>query len=237
MSDALVSCIVPVYNGERYLREALDSIAAQTHRVIEIIVVDDGSTDGSAAIVARYPARIRLYAQPNAGPAAARNRGIRDARGAYLAFLDADDVWHPEKLERQLARFRARDELGFSVAHVQNFWDPAFAPAEDSPDASRQARPLPGYVAPTLLVRASAFAAVGDFSESRPHTSEPDWFLRASERGVVGELLPDVLLRRRLHGENRSRLRSSHSAEEYLRLVKATLDRRRREQPEIHRQP
>ena len=237
MTDPLVSCVVPVHNGERYLGEALDSIAAQTHRPIEIIVVDDGSTDGSAAVAGRHPAAVRLHAQPNAGPAAARNRGLRDARGEYLAFLDADDLWHPEKLARQLARFRVRPELGFSVAHVENFWDPAFAPAEGSPEASRLTRPVPGYVAPTLLARASVFAAVGDFSESRPHTSEPDWFLRAAERGVVGELIPDVLLRRRLHGANRSRVRSVHSTEEYLRLIKATLDRRRRERPESPRRP
>jgi glycosyltransferase involved in cell wall biosynthesis len=231
VSDRLVSCIVPVHNGARYLREALDSITAQTYRPIEIIVVDDGSTDGSAAVAGRYAASIRIHAQPNAGPAAARNRGIRDARGEYLAFLDADDLWHPKKLERQVARFGAREELGFSVAHVENFWDPAFAPEEHRPEASGQTRPVPGYVAPTLVVRSTTFVAVGDFCESRPHTSEPEWFLRAAERGVIGELLPDVLLQRRLHGANRSRLRSAHSREEYLRLVKATLDRKRRERP------
>jgi glycosyltransferase involved in cell wall biosynthesis len=237
VSDALVSCVVPVYNGERYLREALDSIAAQTYRPIEIIVVDDGSTDGSATIAATYQAPIRVHPQQNAGPAAARNRGIRDARGEYLAFLDADDVWHPEKLERQMARFRARAELGYSVTHVQNFWPPEFASEERSLQGSRLTGPLPGYVAPALVIRATALATVGDFSESRPHTSEPEWFMRAAEREVVGELLPDVLVRRRLHDANRSRLRSAHSMEEYLRLVKATLDRKRWGDPGISRPP
>jgi glycosyltransferase involved in cell wall biosynthesis len=231
VSDGLVSCVIPVHNGARYLREALDSVEGQTYRAIEVIVVDDGSTDDSAAVAAGHPASARVHAQPNAGPAAARNRGVRAARGEYLAFLDADDLWHPEKVARQVARFRARPELGFSVTHVQNFWSPELAPAARALDGPRPAGPLPGYVAPALLVRAATFAAVGEFNEARPHTSEPDWFLRAAQRGVVGELLPDALVRRRLHDANRSRIRGAHSTEEYLRLVKATLDRKRRENP------
>src|SRR5262245_10754564 len=102
-SPPLVSCIVPVYNGEAFLGEALASIRAQRHRPIEILVVDDGSTDGTAAVVMAADAGIRYMRQDNAGGAAARNRGIGMARGTFVAFLDADDLWPPEKLERQIA--------------------------------------------------------------------------------------------------------------------------------------
>jgi glycosyltransferase involved in cell wall biosynthesis len=99
----LISCIVPVFNGERYLGEALDSILAQTYRPLEVVVVDDGSAEGAAAVVARYRDQIRPLFQPNAGQAAARNLGLSVARGEFVAFLDADDLWHPEKLARQMA--------------------------------------------------------------------------------------------------------------------------------------
>jgi glycosyltransferase involved in cell wall biosynthesis len=230
MNNPLISCIVPVYNGARFLREALDSIMAQTYRPVEIIVVDDGSTDDSAKIAQQYPAPIRLHSQANAGPAAARNRGVGLACGEFLAFLDADDLWHPEKLEGQMARLRQRPELAFCVTHIQNFWIPELRAEKDQFEGSRLAEPLPGYNAPTLLVRSTAFRLVGEFCESMPHTSEPDWFLRAAEVGALGELLPDILVRRRLHHANRSRLRSSSSRDEYLRFIKARLDRKRQEQ-------
>src|SRR5262249_2428536 len=111
MHHDLISCIVPVFNGERYLREALDSILAQTYQPLELIVLDDGSTDGTAALVAGYGERIRYLWQANAGEAGARNRGLSIAQGEFVAFLDADDLWHPEKLRRQLARLHDRPEL------------------------------------------------------------------------------------------------------------------------------
>src|SRR4051794_39471252 len=124
MSAPTVSCIVPVFNGERYLREALDSILAQSHSALDVLVVDDGSTDDSAPLAKSYGDRLRYFFQPNAGPAAARNVGLAAARGEFVAFLDADDRWHPHKLTLQLARFGARPELDYCVTHVQNFWVP-----------------------------------------------------------------------------------------------------------------
>ncbi len=115
MNSPLISCIVPVFNGERYLREALDSIFAQTYRPLEILVADDGSTDRTPYIAAAFGNRLRYLRQDNQGPAAARNLGIRAATGEFIAFLDADDVWHPEKLERQMARFQVRPELDYCV--------------------------------------------------------------------------------------------------------------------------
>ena len=108
MGKFLVSCIVPVYNGERYLREALDSILAQTYRPLEIIVADDGSADGTAGVVATFGDQVRYVRQHNQGPSSARNLGIRVPTGDFIAFLDADDLWHPEKLARQIARFQTR---------------------------------------------------------------------------------------------------------------------------------
>lgn len=108
-ADPLVSVIVPAYNAQRYVAQAVESALAQTHANLEVIVIDDGSRDATAAIVERLAAantRIRLVRQPNAGVAAARNAAIALARGELVAPLDADDVWLPHKLERQVARLR-----------------------------------------------------------------------------------------------------------------------------------
>ena len=122
MKPSLVSCIVPVFNDERYLGEALESNLAQTYRAIEIIVVDDGSTDTTPAVAARYGDRILYVRQDNAGAPTARNLGLSLARGEFVAFLDADDLWRPEKLQCQMRRFESRPELDLSVTYLQNFW-------------------------------------------------------------------------------------------------------------------
>lgn len=104
MKDGLVSIITPCYNGEKYIRETMESVIAQTYQQWEMVVVDDGSTDSSASIVSEYEkcdSRIKLVKQNNAGSAAARNNGIRLAEGQYIALLDADDLWHNDFLEKQ----------------------------------------------------------------------------------------------------------------------------------------
>jgi glycosyl transferase family 2 len=227
----LVTCIVPVFNGERYLGEALDSILGQTHRAIEIIVVDDGSSDGSAALVARYGDRVRYLYQDNAGPAAAMNRGVQERNGEYVGFLAADDLWVPDKLARQLERFRARPELDLSVAHILNFWIPELAEEARRFAQNRLARPIPGYSAITLLARSRVFEQVGLFRPELQHGNDLDWFLRAGEAGAVLELMPDVLALRRLHHSNRSRHLADNSRDTFLGIIKGSLDRRRARPP------
>jgi glycosyltransferase involved in cell wall biosynthesis len=228
MKLPIISCIVPVFNGERYLREALESILKQSYQSFEIIVVDDGSTDQTAAVIHHYGEQIRFLRQANAGTAAARNLGLSVAEGEFIAFLDADDLWHAAKLERQMARFQAHPELDYCVAHVQNFWVPELIEEEIRFRDHRISKPLPGYTTGTLLARRGFFEFVGPFSHTIKHADDTDWFLRASEHGAVMELLPDVLLYRRLHQTNLSRLRASDSRDQYLRMLKLALDRRRR---------
>ena len=116
MGNSTVSVVIPAHNASRTIAETLESVSAQTHADLEILVVDDGSTDETAQIVLAHAAtdqRIRLLSQANAGVAAARNAGIAASGGAFVAPLDADDLWHPAKIERQLCVFReGRDKLG-----------------------------------------------------------------------------------------------------------------------------
>jgi glycosyltransferase involved in cell wall biosynthesis len=231
MKPSLISCIVPVFNGERYLRETLDSMLAQTYQPIEIIVVDDGSTDGTAHVLASYGNRVCSLRQDNAGTAAARNMGLNAMQGEFVAFQDADDLWHPEKLSRQMARFDARPELDLCVTHVQNFWVPELAEEAERYRNHRLSQAVPGYLAQTLLARRSVFETIGQFNPSLRHAEKTDWFSRALERGAVLEVLPEVLVYRRLHQTNVSRTQGSASRDEYLKLVKASLDRRRMNEP------
>lgn len=108
----LVSVVIPAYQAERYIADAVDSVLAQTYPAVECIVVDDGSTDGTAQRVRSFGEHVRLVRQPNAGVAAARNAGIAVARGELVALLDADDVWAADKLERQVVAWRRRPRCG-----------------------------------------------------------------------------------------------------------------------------
>jgi GT2 family glycosyltransferase len=146
-----------------------------------------------------------------------------------VAFLDADDLWHPEKLARQMARFQARPDLDVCVTHVQNFWIPELSEeAARSREHHRLAQAVPGYSTVTLLARRTLFETVGGFNPALQHGDSTEWFLRVAEHGAVMELLPDVLSDRRLHQTNRTRHMAAASRDQYLRIVKTSLDRRRR---------
>lgn len=227
MALPLISCIVPVYNGERYLRETLDSIAAQTYQPIEIIVVDDGSTDRSAEIVAAHSAPIRYLRQANSGPTVARNLGISAACGEYCAFLDADDLWDKQKLERQMARFTAHPELDICIAHAQPFWinelQEEAARLRDHP----RSKAVAGYTTGALLAKKNVFLKYGEFNGSLWFGDSMEWFLRLADRGATMEILPEVLLYHRMHKTNHTRRRTNASKEEFLHVIKSMLDRKR----------
>src|SRR5438132_1599837 len=114
-----VSVVIPVYNGERYLADAIQSVRDQTYQNFEVIVVDDGSTDGSADVAQRFGEAIRYVHQANGGVCKARNAGIAAARGAYIAFLDQDDLWLPDKLAAQVTYLDSHPEVGAVYCQCQ----------------------------------------------------------------------------------------------------------------------
>jgi glycosyltransferase involved in cell wall biosynthesis len=225
MTSPLVSCIIPVYNGERFITAAVESVLGQTHSPVELIVVDDGSTDGAVAALEQFTGHLRVIAQPNAGHAAARNTGIRASSGEFIAFLDADDLWRRDKLARQLQRIAERPELGAIFSHLLNF--SGNPPPPDRELSPATAGSLPGYTSVTMLGRRTLFDTVGLFDEKLQHGNDRDWLLRAAENGIQLDLLPDILVYRRLHNANRSAILGGSSRAEYLRIIKASLDRRR----------
>jgi glycosyltransferase involved in cell wall biosynthesis len=222
-SAPLVSVVIPCYNGQKYLGEALESVLAQTYRPIDVIVVDDGSTDESAAVVRRFP-DVRLYAQPHAGPGAARNRGVALARGSFLAFLDADDLWVHDKLESQMAAFRADPTLDMVCGHVRQFHSPELA--EDVKARLKGAGAVIAGHTNTLLIRRESFCRVGPLPTNRRLGEFIDWYARAKELRLNGALVPKVVTLRRLHGANLG-IRERDSRGDYLKILKGVLDRRR----------
>jgi glycosyltransferase involved in cell wall biosynthesis len=226
-AEPLVTVIIGAYNAARYLGEAIDSVLAQTHRNLELIVVDDGSTDGSGEVAESYGAPVRCIHQENGGMAAARNRAIPEARGSYLSFLDADDRFPPDKLRSQVAVFEARPELDVVYGHVTEFL---------SPDLDESARALlrePVHDVPwptpnLMLVRRESFLRVGLFSTELKVGIGVDWHARANELGLRSAVPPIVVLERRLHAENNG-IRQRQSKPQYLHVLKAALDRRRLE--------
>lgn len=220
----LVSCIIPVYNGERFVGEAIASVLAQSHQPVEVIVVDDGSTDATADVVRAFGSSVQYIPQPNAGPPAARNVGIRAARGEFIGFLDADDRWLPDKVARQLARFDAEPELGCCLTLVRLFWDDANSAEEMAYRAKGQIE-VETQQQSSMLVRRAVFDSVGLFDPDLPHAALVEWFERAQVHGMRTGRVSEVVAERRMHDANFSRRESSR--DEILRLVKRRLDERR----------
>jgi glycosyltransferase involved in cell wall biosynthesis len=223
----LVTVVIGVYNAERYLAEAIDSVLAQTHPNIELIVVDDGSTDASGRIAEQYGDPVRCIQQENGGMAAARNRAIPEAHGSYLSFLDADDRFPPDKLRNQLAVFDAQPELDVVYGHVTEFLSP------DLDEAARALLRAPEHDVPwptpnLMLVTRESFLRVGVFSTELKVGIGVDWYARANEFGLRSAVPAIVVLERRLHAENNG-IRQRESKPQYLHVLKAALDRRRAE--------
>lgn len=223
----LVTVVIPIFNCEKYIGEAIESVLAQTYRPIEVIVVDDGSSDGTAAAARRF-SDVLYCAQPHAGPGAARNRGVDLARGDLLAFLDADDVWMPEKLERQIAAFGADPALDMVLGRVEQFHSPDL----DDQTRSRLAGAgtvLAGYAAGALLIKRASFLRVGTFTTAERVGEFIDWYARAMEHGLKSLVLPDIVLRRRIHRTN-TVIREHDAKGDYVKILKASLDRRRKKE-------
>lgn len=220
----LVSVIIPVYNSERYLAEAIESVLSQTHRSIEVIVVDDGSTDDSAQIVKRYRS-VQYYFQPHGGIGSALNRGIQEARGSFFAFLDADDLWTNNKLIRQMSFINQNPEPDIVFGHVEHFFtskiDDNLRRKLRCPDGL-----MPGYCRGTMLIKRDTFLNIGPFATDWKLGDFVDWYLRATEKGLTSLILPDVLLRRRIHNFNQG-IRNRNYQRDYVRILKAALDRQR----------
>jgi glycosyltransferase involved in cell wall biosynthesis len=222
MSDPLVTVVVAVYNGEAYLREALESAMAQEFGPYEVVVVDDGSTDRTAEIVRSFPVQY-LY-QENQGPSAARNAGLAAARGALIAFLDGDDVIPPSKLAVQSDYLREHAETGCVLGRNEWIFENGTAPSWLTRDPVYGE--LGGIQPGTALVRRQVLDDVGGFDSTYRYWEFQNLFVRMREQGVRIDVLPDIVLRKRLHGENATLFPPSQHP--LVRTMREKLERERR---------
>jgi glycosyltransferase involved in cell wall biosynthesis len=220
-----ISVVIPLRDGAAHVREALDSVLGQTLPPHQVIVVDDGSTDGGPSIVQALTPEVTLIRQPHRGSADARNTGLALADREFLAFLDADDLFVPDKLEWQVATLQDQENGQAIFGQVEEFVSPETPAAARSllraPHSARRARALG-----SMLIRREAFDRVGPFREGSGRGDALDWFARADEVGLRQLHEPRLALRRRLHAANTG-LRELGKEREYVRTMKAALDRRR----------
>lgn len=229
MTTVDLSVIIPVYNGERYLGAAIESILQQSLPPQEIIVVDDGSSDASAEVAGHYP-QVRLIAQENAGAAAARNNGVAQSSGKFLAFLDADDLWVPEKTALQMAKLEKDPSLDAVFGHAVEF-------RGDAPDTLLRRRAgesgqtaanegVPAHLPSALLIKRKAFDTVGNYASNFGVAEVVEWFGRAQDEGLRMVTIPQVVMKRRLHESNLGVVKRDQQTD-YTKVLKQMLDRRR----------
>jgi glycosyltransferase involved in cell wall biosynthesis len=221
--SALVSVVVAVHNGQETLGAALTSVLAQDYEPLEVIVVDDGSDDASGE-VARSFAAVRVLRQQNSGPGAARNAGVANSRGAFLAFLDADDEALPHKLSLQVDHLERNAHVGCVLGRQEVEFVAMEQPAWMKRDAIFG--DLVGICFTTAMIRRSAFEAVGGFDPDRTlqGSEDRDLMVRLRAAGIEIDVLPEVVIRRRFNGSNLTLQRPQSML---LTSLKSKLDRER----------
>lgn len=225
LAEVSVTAAIPVRDGEAYLTEAIESVLGQSRPCQQLVVVDNGSSDRSAEIAQGFGSAVELVYEPRPGIGPARNAALRHARGDFVAFLDADDLWTAEKTALQLEAFETEPELQMAFGHVQQFASPDLGEAEAA--ALRlPAAPQPGLHIGAMLARRSAIDAIGTWPEDVKVSDGLTFLLRARELDLKQAMLPAVVTMRRVHGGNHS-IANRDERVEFARLLKQSLDRRR----------
>jgi glycosyltransferase involved in cell wall biosynthesis len=218
-----VSVIVPCHNDGAYLAEALNSILSQSRPADEIVVIDDGSDDETDEVARRFAAQVRYVSQPHRGIGSARNTGLRHARGEFVAFLDADDVWPPCSLDIRMKQLESKPDIDAALGKTEEFLSPEF---RDPAHAERIARgPAVARLAGAMVVRRRVFEQAGGFNEALAVGEWIDWVDRFNHAGYQIAALPELALRRRIHAGN-ALGRTPDSWGDYLTVLKAALNRK-----------
>ena len=197
----LISVIIPVYNGAKFIESALNSVLKQDYQNFEIIVVNDGSIDNSETVIKTY--NVTYIKQDNMGVAAARNNGIDNAKGKFIAFLDQDDIWVSNKLRLQIDTLKTNQELGYVLSHQILHLDNGV----NKPNWLKEnqlEQPIIGYLPSTLMVRKEILNKIGLFDNNYKLGSDTEWFFRANEQKIKMKIMSEVLVHRLIHGSNHS---------------------------------
>jgi glycosyltransferase involved in cell wall biosynthesis len=216
-----ISVIIPTYNNALFLQEAIDCVFAQEYGNIEVIIVDDGSTDDTLMVLSHIKNdTIRYFSIPHAGAGAARNYGIQQSQGTYLAFLDADDLWPDNKLHQQIAYLITHDQDAVFTSIIQ-FLEPHIL--DKKIKSNREV--MSGLCASTMLINKDIFLAIGFFKTSYYLGEFIEWFMRAKHYGLKFAVLDEVITKRRIHGGNTSLNHKMHKRD-YLSIITSSLRER-----------
>ncbi|HEX7587125.1 MAG TPA: glycosyltransferase [Anaerolineae bacterium] len=230
MDNPLVSAIIAVKNGERFLAAAIESVLAQDYSPYEIIIVDGHSVDATAEIAKSYPG-VRFVEQVNRGVADAYNVGIDAARGEFIAFLSHDDLWTPNKLSVQMDHILRHPEIQYAITRVQFFIEPGCKlPGGFRVELLVQDRV--GMMMETVIARKSLFDLIGKFDPLYSSSEDADWFSRASDRQVTRGVVPQVLLRKRVHDANLT-FTDPTAYPNLFRALKQSIERKRSTQASV----
>lgn len=214
MGAERVSVVIAVRDQAAYIGEALESVLAQDVRPLDVVVVDDGSRDGSAEVAAGFP-EVRVFRQAPAGAGPARDRGVREATGALIAFQDADDRMPAGSLSVRLSKLAAEPGLELVYGLIREFSD------RSVPLRPPAAAPIPG----AILIRRAAFERSGGFGAGFAGADAVEWYSRVLDAGVTSAAVDAVVCERRVHAGQAAR---ANPQDAYLKAVRAALERRRR---------
>jgi glycosyltransferase involved in cell wall biosynthesis len=219
-----VSTIIPVHNGEKFLAGAIANVLEQDYQPLEIIIIDDGSTDGTREVAAQFKDKIRYIYQSNSGPAAARNHGIKIAKGNVIAFLDVDDLWSADKLKKQVECLVNNP----SVQIVQGLIQQVYLSSTNKEQVYENYAETYQYInLGSSIYQKSVFKKVGLFDEILTYGEDIDWFLRAWENRIDKLVIEEVTLFYRHHQQNMTFKKTSRELG-LVKVYKRHLDRNRR---------
>jgi len=223
MKQPLVSIIICVRNGERYLSEALQSVTKQTYDNRQIIIVDGQSTDNTANI-AKSTAQVRYLWQHNSGIANAYNLGIEAAQGEYVAFLSHDDSWASNKLSTQIHHMLQHPDIQYCITKFKYFIEPGCTPPSGFKRELLYGEHV-GRIMETLVAKRTLFSEIGLFDPTLSTGEDLDWYARANDHNVPMCIIPQVLLRKRVHADNLS-LNNSTNNQNLLTALRRTITRK-----------
>jgi glycosyltransferase involved in cell wall biosynthesis len=224
--DFLISVIIPVYNGEAFLAEAVGSILEQHYDPLEIIVIDDGSTDRTRQVAADLQGNIRYFYQPNRGLPVSRNKGVQMARGNVICFLDVDDLWTKNKLALQLTHLKQNPSVLIVLGHTQLMrWT---GNKEGKQEFVLWGKPVLAMSMGSALFKRQVFDQVGLFDETQRYCDDLDWFMRAREMRISILVHPEVTLFYRRHANNMTN-EAELGKQGLVMMIKKSLNRRARQ--------
>lgn len=220
----LVSVIICVYNGEKYLEEAIKSALSENYPQMEILCIDDGSTDSTMEILRNFGSAIKISSQQNQGIAAARNFATKIAQGEFITYLDSDDLFVPGRIAAMADTLLQNPETAMVFGQIKQFITPELIKSFPAKIVTED-NILTGMCPGGIMYRSNIFQQVGEFEKGNHTAYFLDWSLKAKEKGLVEKYLNQVVTLRRIHSTNSSITHKNNFSTESTRAIKAHLDR------------